>query len=126
VLAWFSLAKGPLVLGAAVAPGLVVAYEAAVPKEPLDALWKRVQRVAREVARIHGARAVVFGHTHKAEGVWEDGVFLGNTGSWSAAYRDLECTIPVDRARPVVWLRSDGERLEGGLVRWREGRFEEG
>jgi predicted phosphodiesterase len=69
---------------------------------------------------------VVFGHTHKPEGVWEDGVFYGNTGSWSPAYKDLECTQPLSEERPVVWLRSEGRNLSGGLVTWRGGRFVEG
>ena len=101
-------------------------YELAVPKPPIDELWRRVQRVARRVARVHRARAVVFGHTHKPEGVWEDGVFYGNTGSWSPAYKDIACREPLSDARPVVWLKSDGGALSGGLVTWRNGAFEEG
>jgi hypothetical protein len=88
-------------------------------------VWQRVQRSARRVARAHKARAVVFGHTHHPEGVWEDGVVYGNSGTWSAAYKDLECTQPVDDERPLVWLRSEGSTLSGGLVTWKEGRFVE-
>ncbi|MFT3771375.1 MAG: hypothetical protein QM820_38670 [Minicystis sp.] len=114
-------AKGVLAVALA-APVLLVGYEAAAPKEPLDAVWKQVQRAARRVAAIHRARAVVFGHTHRAEGTWERGVFYGNSGSWSAAFRDPECTQPLDPARPFIWLRSDATgTLRGGLVRWREG-----
>jgi hypothetical protein len=123
---FFALARGPLMLGAMLAPALFVTYELSVPKTELDETWRRVQRVARRVARVHRARAVVFGHTHKAEGAWEDGVFFGNTGSWSPAFEDLECTRPITRERPLVWLRSEGEALTGGLVTWREGRFEAG
>jgi UDP-2,3-diacylglucosamine pyrophosphatase LpxH len=125
-LVWFLAAHGPLLAGAALGPALFVGYEIAVPKPPLDELWRRVQRVARRVARAHKARAVVFGHTHKPEGVWENGVFYGNTGSWSPAYKDLECREPLSDARPLVWLRSDGDALTGGLVTWRDGAFEEG
>lgn len=99
-------------------------YERYMPKPPLDETWQAVQRAARKVARIHRAAAVVFGHTHKAEGSWEGGVFVGNSGSWSAAYRDIACQVPVEATRPLVWLRSVGGRLSGGLVRFRDGVFE--
>jgi UDP-2,3-diacylglucosamine pyrophosphatase LpxH len=122
---FFVLARGPFMAGAAVAPALFLTYELSVPKPPIDAVWQRVQRTARRVARAHKARAVVFGHTHHPEGVWEDGVFYGNSGTWSAAYKDLECTQPVDDERPLVWLRSEGSTLSGGLVTWKEGRFVE-
>jgi UDP-2,3-diacylglucosamine pyrophosphatase LpxH len=124
---WLLITDGPLAAGAALAPALFVGYELLVPKSPLDANWRRVQRAARRVARVQRASAVVFGHTHLPDGVWRRGVFIGNTGSWSAAFRDLECTQPLFDERPVVWLRSGGERggLEGGLYTWKDGRFAE-
>jgi UDP-2,3-diacylglucosamine pyrophosphatase LpxH len=122
---FFALARGPMMLGAILAPALFVTYELSVPKTELDETWRRVQRVARRVARVHRARAVVFGHTHKAEGAWEGGVFFGNTGSWSPAFEDLECTRPISRERPLVWLRSEAGVLTGGLVSWRDGAFVE-
>jgi UDP-2,3-diacylglucosamine pyrophosphatase LpxH len=123
---FFALARGPALAAAAIGPALFLTYELAVPKDDFDALWGRVQRVARKVARAHKARAVVFGHTHRPEGVWADGIFYGNTGSWSPAYIDIECTRPLAPERPLIWLRSEGDKLEGGLVRWADGRFIEG
>lgn len=123
-LVWFIFAHGPMLAGAALAPALFVGYEICVPKDPLDANWRAVQRAARRVAKVHRASAVIFGHTHHPEGTWEKGVFYGNTGSWSAAYRDLECTTPLDDERPVVWLQSDATgKLSGGLMKWKKGRF---
>ncbi len=127
-LVFFLAAHGPLMAGAALAPALFLTYELSVPKPPLDAVWRRVQRAARRVARVHHARAVVFGHTHQPAGEWVDGVFYGNTGSWSPAFKDLECTVPLHEQRPVVWLVSEGARasnapMRGGLVRWQGGRF---
>ncbi|WP_437627296.1 hypothetical protein [Sorangium sp. So ce1151] len=128
-LVWLLLVPGWLAPAALVAPAGLVVYERLVPKLPLDATWRRVSRAARQVARAHRARAVIFGHTHTPEGVWEGGLFFGNTGSWSAAFQDVACTKPVFAARPLVWLRSDpgagsSARLAGGLVTWKSGRFE--
>ena len=61
------------------------------------------------------------GHTHIAQGEWIDGVFVGNCGTWAPAYRDVACTTPVEDGKPFVWLRSDGEAMSGGLMRWRDG-----
>lgn len=125
-LVWFMVASGPLLAGMALAPMLFVGYEFFVPKTPLDATWRAVQRAARKVADIHRAKAVVFGHTHQPEGVWNGGVFLGNTGSWSAAFKDLACTQPLFEARPVIWLKSNAaKQISGGLATWKDGRFTE-
>ena len=113
----------PLAFHVAFAPVVVVLYQLSVRRVPLEANWSRVRRAARSVARVHRARAVVFGHTHRAEGVWERGVFFGNSGSWSAAYADLACTQPLHAERPVIWLRGARGSLSGGLVAWRDGRF---
>jgi hypothetical protein len=123
---WLVLADGVLAAGAALAPMVMLGYELVVPKPPLDANWKAVQRAARKVGKVHRAKAVVFGHTHHPEGAWEQGVFFGNTGSWSAAFKDLACTQPLHDERPVVWLRSDDQgRVEGGLSTWKPGCFTE-
>jgi UDP-2,3-diacylglucosamine pyrophosphatase LpxH len=126
VAAFLVFAHGPLLLGAVVVPALFLAYELSIPKEPMDATWARVQRAARRVARVHKARAVVLSHTHHPAGAWEDGVFYGNTGTWSSAYKDLECTQLLHEERPIVWLKSDASgELSGGLVSWKNGAFVE-
>ncbi len=99
----------------------IAAYELLVPKPPLDDTYRHTARCQREIARIHDARAVVLGHTHQAFAHWEDGVFHGNCGTWSPAFRDAECTVPLTDGRPVIWLRSAGDALEGGLYHWRRG-----
>lgn len=110
------------ILAAFVAPALFAGYEVVAPKEDVGAVWKRVASAAREVARAHGASAVIFGHTHHAEGSWEDGVFFGNSGSWSAAFRDPECTQPISDERTFIWLtRDEGGALGGGLASFRRG-----
>ncbi|HVY45498.1 MAG TPA: hypothetical protein VHB21_06440 [Minicystis sp.] len=129
VALWLAFARGALALGAALAPVALVGYELAVPRPTLEETWARVSRYARRVGAVHRARAVVFGHTHHAEGAWENGVFYGNTGSWSAAFFDLECTQPVCPARPLVWLTSGCEgrpELAGGLMLYKDGGFSAG
>jgi UDP-2,3-diacylglucosamine pyrophosphatase LpxH len=134
------LALGSILLGAAIAawaprpwayaglftPLAFLLYGWILPKAPITDTWERINRRARNVAAIHGARAVVFGHTHRPAGAWEGSVFHGNSGSWSAAYESIESPRPVRVERPLVWLRSDedGSPLSGGLFAWKDGRFE--
>lgn len=100
-------------------PALFAAYELAVPAPSMEANYERIAANADKIADIYKARAVVFGHTHVPYGRWKDGVFFGNSGTWSAAYRDIACTEPVDaRGKPVIWLRDRDGALEGGLHRW--------
>ncbi len=124
-LTWFftpHAVGGPI---AAVGPALFAVYELAIPKTSLGENWLRVQAAARAVAKAHKAKAVILGHTHRPEGRWEDGVFYGNTGSWSPAYLDIECTQPLSDERPVVWLENDGGTLRGGLLTYKNGTFTE-
>jgi UDP-2,3-diacylglucosamine pyrophosphatase LpxH len=100
-------------------PTLFAAYEYAAPRPTLDDNWAHVAAMSPTLAALYGVRAVVFGHTHIPYGRWDGETFHGNSGTWSAAYRDLECSVPVDpRGKPVIWLRTDGARAEGGLYRW--------
>jgi UDP-2,3-diacylglucosamine pyrophosphatase LpxH len=102
--------------------GAFVAYEALVPKPTLDSIYDHTAGRQREIAKLHGARAIVMGHTHKAFARWVDGVFYGNSGTWSPAFLDAECTQPFTSGRPVVWLRSpDDGTLTAGLYAWRRG-----
>lgn len=48
-----------------------------------------------ELARIAKVSRVVMGHTHRAGRRDIEGVPYLNTGHWSSAYDDVECTIPV-------------------------------
>ncbi|MCS6898647.1 MAG: metallophosphoesterase [Myxococcales bacterium] len=121
----FRLAPGGYaLLGAALGPALFASYELLTPKPTLDETWRSVQQRVRQVARIHGASAVIFGHTHHSDARWEEGVFHGNSGSWSAAFLDIACTRPLESARPVIWLRNHSGRLVGGMARWRKDHFE--
>lgn len=115
----------PAILAAAPLGALAFAwYEVVTPKLRVRDRWRDVDDKTRDIAALHGARAVVFGHTHHPHGYWEDGVFFGNAGSWSAAYYDIECTLPVFPDKPLVWLTTEGDRITGGLMVWTGEGFE--
>jgi UDP-2,3-diacylglucosamine pyrophosphatase LpxH len=117
---WFVPAAWPLAL--LIGPLFVAGYELAAPTMSMASHWKSVSECAPKVREVHGARAVIFGHTHNPEGAWDQGFFLGNTGSWSAAFRDLACTQPLYDERPLIWLTcDDGGELHGGLYGWKGG-----
>ncbi|UQA55922.1 metallophosphoesterase [Polyangium aurulentum] len=125
-MAWLIYAGMPWGLLGLLAPlVMLMIYERVYPKPPIEDTWGRVGGAMRQIATLHKARAVVFGHTHNAEASWEDNVFYGNSGSWSAAYHDETCTKPVYQERPLIWLTSDGRgELFGGLWTWKNGTLE--
>jgi UDP-2,3-diacylglucosamine pyrophosphatase LpxH len=115
-------------LGLAMAVGALaigVAQEVLRPRRGTSHEQARVDRTARKVSRIYGAKAVVFGHTHAPHAEVERGVLYANTGTWAP---QGEGDGPAPDGRPVVWLRraqdEDAPRLEGGLYRWREGALQ--
>lgn len=58
-------------------------------------------------ARLAGVKRLVLGHTHRERHVYEDdGLEVLNTGTWSPAFRDVECTIPFGR-KCFAWIRPD-------------------
>ncbi len=104
-----------LALGAAF---LMVAYELASPSRGLDDNYRRIAARARDIARIYNARAVIFGHTHTPYGVWEEGIFYGNSGTWSPSLVDIDTGAIAVEHKPVLWVTDDGQTLSGGLFRW--------
>ncbi len=110
-----------LVLAAALAC-VATLIARALPDGDLDRIYALMEPAQREVARIHGARAVVFGHTHIARGAWLAELFVGNCGTWAPMFHDIACTQSAQRGSPFVWLRSgEGGALEGGLYRVEDG-----
>lgn len=102
-------------------PLLFAAYELATPKITLDDNYRLIATRAETIQKIYRLKAVIFGRTHVPYGRSKTtGSSSGTSGTWSAAYRDLECSVPVDpRGKPVIWLRAENEhRLSGGLHRW--------
>ncbi len=55
-------------------------------------------------ARIIGVKRVVHGHTHSQKHLWLGDVEYLNCGTWSPAYRDIECTKPYGR-KCFAWIK---------------------
>ena len=57
-------------------------------------------------ARIAGVARVVLGHTHRERHTGIRDIELINTGTWSSAYHDVECTMPYGR-KCFAWIHPD-------------------
>lgn len=88
----------------------------------------KVQKAAIDaiplLARISGVSRVVFGHTHREIHTNVGGIDTLNTGTWSPAYRDVECTKPVGR-KCFAWVKPGptGSRV-ADLYEWKDPGFE--
>jgi UDP-2,3-diacylglucosamine pyrophosphatase LpxH len=118
-------------LGLALAAGAIltgIVRELIEPHRGVESEYRRLQGVAKEIAQIYRARAVVFGHTHIPLAGVDDGILVANTGAWTpqapSADEPEEPHTPW-KGRPVVWLRREvhtlsggrSPRIEGGLYR---------
>jgi hypothetical protein len=84
-------------------------------------VYKMQENAERQVpltAKIANVSRVVQGHTHRSRHNWVEGVEVLNTGTWSPAYRDVECTQPYGR-KIFAWIRptKDGPR-KAALYEW--------
>ncbi|MFA6429168.1 MAG: metallophosphoesterase [Patescibacteria group bacterium] len=120
IAGWLMYGWRASVVACAVLGMSVLLYEWLAPKPSLEEICTLLDKRLRDVADIHRRKAVVFGHTHLPQEMWERGVFYGNSGTWSASFQDVECRKPVWDGRPLIWLRSvTGEVVRGGLYYWR-------
>jgi UDP-2,3-diacylglucosamine pyrophosphatase LpxH len=60
--------------------------------------------LAPQSARITHVQRVIQGHVHLARHTHHEGIEYLNTGTWSPAYRDVECTQPYGK-KCFAWLR---------------------
>lgn len=65
-------------------------------KEPDPAILK-------DSAELTGTQRVVYGHNHHAAHVFLNGIEHLNSGTWSPAFRDIECKQPIGR-QTFVWI----------------------
>lgn len=78
-------------------------YASSVESE-LQKIEKQTLEKAPFSAKIANVKRVVHGHTHHELHTGLDGIELLNTGTWSPAYRDVECTKPYGR-KCFAWLK---------------------
>ncbi len=73
------------------------------------------------VARAADVKRVILGHTHRARHIGIGGVELINTGTWSSAYKDVECTMPSGR-KCFAWIKPDpvGKGRVSELREWQD------
>ncbi len=84
----------------------------------------KAERHALEVAgtlcSVAGVDRMIFGHTHNALQRKENGVEVINTGSWSPAFHDVQCTKPYG-AKRFACVRPDGEGGRSAhLLEWND------
>ncbi|MFP5518639.1 MAG: metallophosphoesterase [Bdellovibrionia bacterium] len=68
-------------------------------KEPDD-------RVLAMASAITGVKRIVFGHTHHSRHEIIGSVEHLNSGCWSPAFLDVECTKPIDQ-KTYIWIKPD-------------------
>ena len=90
---------------------LVAAQKMAIQNAPLAAQMTKVNRV------IHG-------HTHAEMHILYQGIELINTGTWSPAYLDIECTKPYGK-KCFAWIKPNalGSGREALLGIWEDPTF---
>lgn len=76
---------------------------------------------ALRVARV---RRAVIGHTHREQHLLQVDLELINTGTWSPAYEDVECSIPYGR-KCFAWIRPGKDGRVAGLFEWKDPGFEQ-
>lgn len=79
------------------------------------------ERVLSMAAAITNVHRIVFGHTHIARHEMIGPVEHLNSGCWSPAFLDVECTKPIDQ-KTFVWI-SPGEQgvRQAELLQFRDG-----
>lgn len=83
-------------------------------KEPDEAILSMASAITR-------VRRIVFGHTHQPRHEMIGFVEHLNSGCWSPAFLDIECTKPVDQ-KTFVWIgpgESDAEGRKAELLQFR-------
>ncbi len=94
-------------------------YARSVESE-VEATQKAAYHLAPLSARITKVQRIVQGHTHLERHSWVEGVEVLNTGTWSPAFYDVECTQPYGR-KCFAWIMPnsvDGKRI-AKLFEWK-------
>jgi UDP-2,3-diacylglucosamine pyrophosphatase LpxH len=73
---------------------------------------------AARLCRLAGVERMIFGHTHHALHQRDEGVEVINTGSWSPAYHDVECTEPFGTKRFACLQPDESGGRTAHLLEW--------
>ena len=96
-------------------------YAADVQTDVYEALKVSFHKIPI-AAQIAGVTRVIHGHTHREVHTYISGVEHINTGTWSPAYHDPECTKPFGR-KCFVWLSpTTGGARRAQLYEWANGK----
>jgi UDP-2,3-diacylglucosamine pyrophosphatase LpxH len=88
---------------------------------------KLYERAVKLGSKITGVRRVVYGHTHEFMHTNFEGIEYLNSGTWSPAFSDIECTKPL-YPKTFVWIKpgpdptTTGERV-ANVYEWRSGEI---
>jgi UDP-2,3-diacylglucosamine pyrophosphatase LpxH len=87
----------------------------------VDKAERHALEAAEPLCSIAGVERMIFGHTHHALHREQNGVEVINTGSWSPAFEDVQCTKPYGTKRfACIRPRKDGAGREAHLLEWND------
>lgn len=86
-------------------------------KEPDD-------RILATASRITKVQRIVYGHTHIVRHEMIGAVEHLNSGCWSPAFVDVECTRAIDQ-KTFVWIEPDAEIRRASVLKFSEGQIQE-
>lgn len=102
---WWILVFGSLLL----LPFFIFYFRSIKSKVIVDV--KYYERAVKLGSKITRVKRVVFGHTHEFVHANFDGIEYLNSGTWSPAFDDIECTKPAC-PKTLVWIRPGTEATD--------------
>ena len=98
-------------------------YASSVQPETIK-LKKEIENMVPHSAQIAGVKRVIHGHTHNEKHTFISGIEFVNTGTWSPAFHDVECTQPYGK-KCFAWIQPHEreKRRVVALYEWDGVRF---
>lgn len=83
------------------------------------------ERILTMASAITGVQRIIFGHTHQIRHEMIGAVEHLNSGCWSPAFLDVECTKSIDQ-KTFVWLEpAENQRRQASLLIFKDGDSKE-
>lgn len=104
---------------------MFIFYAKSIESE-VSEMMKEARRNLPLSAQIAKVRRAIHGHTHIETHTWVENIELLNTGNWSPAFYDPECTQPFGR-KCFAWVHGEAgsEGRVAGLFEWVDGETPE-